>query len=106
MGFFSDLAELGRDIGSELSNLGKEISGITKDAVEEFKEDPVKYTSESVADIAKGTAKVVDFAVTTALPAVAASMAKTTMSRADQMLERNDLSGDQREEFERIRDNS
>ena len=52
-GFFSDLGDLVSDIGGAVVDLGCELGGIAAEGVQEFKDNPVKYTAESVVDIAE-----------------------------------------------------
>lgn len=106
MGFFSDLADLGRDIGGEFSNLGKELKKIGKDTIEEIKNDPAKYALESAKDIAVISGKAAKFAVTEVLPSMAENLAKSTASMADKRLQSNDLSPEERAKFEEISERS
>lgn len=58
MGFWSELKDLGKNIGGEFSNLGSELKEIGKDTVKEIKEDPKKYIGESAVQIVSGTASL------------------------------------------------
>lgn len=113
MGFFSDLAELGREIGSEISNLGKELKQIGSDTIDEIKEDPDKYIRESASDIANASGKVLkvagkvaEVAVTQVLPAVAEGVLKTALNQSEKMLESGALSDDQKAVVENMRQNA
>lgn len=58
MGFWNELKELGRGIGSDLAQLGGELKQIGKDAAEEIKQDPTKYFLDSAKEIAEGGVKL------------------------------------------------
>lgn len=106
MGFFSDLADLGKDIGKEFSNLGKELKTIGKETIEEIKNDPGKYALDSVKDIAITTGKLAKFTVTEVLPSMAENLAKDTVSKTEKQLQRNDLTSEEREKLEELKKNS
>lgn len=104
MGFFSDLADLGKDIGKEFSNLGKELKTIGAETVEEIKSDPAKYAFDSVKEIAVISGKAAKFAVTDVIPGMVESAHKTVLSKANEQLERNDISADERVKIENIKE--
>jgi len=52
-GFFSDLGDLVSDIAGATVDLGCELGEIASDGAKEFADNPVKYTAESVVDIAE-----------------------------------------------------
>lgn len=102
MGFFSDLADLGKDIGKEFSNLGKELKTIGKETVEEIKNDPGKYAFESAKDIAIATGKLAKFTATEVVPSMLEDFHKEIASRTDKQLQRQDISPEQKERLEEI----
>jgi hypothetical protein len=51
MGFWSELGQLAKDIGGDFKQLGSEVKEITSESVDEFKNDPAKYTMDAVKDV-------------------------------------------------------
>jgi hypothetical protein len=51
MGFWSELSQLGKDIGAISKECVTEIKQATADSAETFKEDPTKYTFDAAKDI-------------------------------------------------------
>lgn len=103
MGFFSDLADLGKDIGGEFANLGRELKQIAKDTKDEIADDPLKFAKESAVDVAVGAAHVTKFAVNEvlpraldALPGVLETAAQRNVDLCDQKL-KQDLSHEERD---------
>lgn len=52
MAFIDDFRTLMQGIGSDLSDLGKELRGISEDAAKEFLDDPAKYVTDSAREFA------------------------------------------------------
>jgi hypothetical protein len=96
MGFFSDLADLGKNIGGEFAQLGRELGQIAKDTKNEIADDPLKYAKESAVDIAAGATHVAKFAVNVALPGLVEAAFRQSIASFDQKL-KQDLSHEERE---------
>ncbi len=56
MGILSDLGQLVSDCGDIIADCGKEIGGIISETVDEFCDDPVKFTVDSVIELAPAAA--------------------------------------------------
>jgi len=53
MGIFDEFIELVADIASDTVKLGKDLSEIAVETVEEFIDDPIEFTTESVKEISQ-----------------------------------------------------
>ena len=104
MSFWDELKQLGKEIGEEVSNLGDELKQIGKDTIEEIKEDPAKYIKESAIEVANGVGKVAIFTATEVIPRIPEAMNRMVTHQVDQALKRDDLTSEQREKVEQIRE--
>lgn len=68
MAFWDDLKQLGKDIGGEISNLGKELNEIGKDTIKEIKQDPAKYLVDSAKEVATGAVKIGKYVLEEGIP--------------------------------------
>ncbi len=99
MGFFSELAQLGKEIGGAIKESATEIGGILQEAKEEIKDDPKKFAKESLIEAAKATGSVAKFIVNDVAPAMWDHATKQALEQTEKSLALKDLDDEQRDKL-------
>lgn len=102
MGFWDELKQLGKDIGSEFATLGGDLKEIGKNTAEEIKQDPKKYLAESAKDVASVAVSAGKFALNEALPRMTSQIEKGM----EKKYQANELPPESRKSYEESRRNS
>lgn len=102
MGFWSELKELGKDIGSEFATLGGDLKEIGKKTAEEIKQDPKKFLAESAKDVANVAVSAGKFAFNEVIPRMTSQLEKEMEKR----YQANELPPENRKSYEESRRNT
>ena len=103
MGFFSDLAGLGRDLGAIAKDSAKKIGGIIEEGRQEFLVDPKKFTADSIKEIGVAAGTAAKYVATDVVPYVLkngpTAINSSLNKKYNELLERDDISNEQREKI-------